>query len=60
MAITKGRSSLSGTTSTLKVGDTAPPVVLPAHNADAPWNLAHAKGTSNVVLAFFPFAFTPV
>ena len=60
MAITKGRSSLASSTATLKVGDTAPALVLPAHNADTPWNLADAAGTSKVVLAFFPFAFTPV
>jgi peroxiredoxin len=60
MAITKGRTSVSGTTSTLKVGDPAPAITLPAHNADEPWSLAAAHGSSNVVLAFFPFAFTPV
>jgi peroxiredoxin len=60
MAITKGRSSVSGTTPTLKVGDAAPAISLPAHNADEPWTLASARGTSNVVLAFYPFAFTPV
>ena len=60
MAIAKGRSSVAGSTSTLKVGDAAPAIVLPAHNADAKWDLTAARGTSNVVLAFFPFAFTPV
>jgi peroxiredoxin (alkyl hydroperoxide reductase subunit C) len=60
MAIAKGRTSVAASTSTLSVGDAAPPLVLPAHNADTPWNLADAKGKSNVVLAFFPFAFTPV
>ena len=40
-------------------GAPAPPIVLPAHNADQPWNLADARGSS-VVLAFFPFAFTAV
>ncbi len=60
MAISKGRTSIAGSTSTLSVGDVAPALILPAHNGDAPWNLADAKGSSNVVLAFFPFAFTPV
>ncbi len=60
MAIAKGRTSTSGTTSTLKVGDHAPAITLPAHNADTPWNLADAAGKTHVVLAFFPFAFTPV
>jgi peroxiredoxin (alkyl hydroperoxide reductase subunit C) len=60
VAITKGRTSVADRTSTLAVGGAAPPLVLPAHNAEAPWNLADAKGKSNVVLAFFPFAFTPV
>ena len=60
VAITKGRTSVAGSTPTLSVGDAAPALILPAHNADQPWNLADAKGKSNVVLAFFPFAFTPV
>jgi peroxiredoxin len=60
VAITKGRTSVAGGTATLKVGDAAPAIVLPAHNAETPWSLADALGTSNVVVAFFPFAFTPV
>ncbi len=60
MAITKGRTSVAGSTTTLKVGDPAPAIVLPAHNLDQPWSLADARGKSKVVLAFFPFAFTPV
>lgn len=60
MAVAKGRTSVSNRTATLAVGDVAPAIVLPAHNSEAPWNLADARGSSNVVLAFFPFAFTPV
>ncbi len=60
VAITKGRTSTASSTATLNVGDPAPAIVLPAHNAEQPWSLADAKGKSNVVLAFFPFAFTPV
>ena len=60
MAIAKGRTSTADRTTTLSVGDEAPPIVLPAHNADVPWSLADARGSSIVVLAFYPFAFTPV
>ncbi len=60
MAIAKGRTSVAARTATIAVGDVAPAIVLPAHNADRPWSLAEARGTSNVVLAFYPFAFTPV
>jgi peroxiredoxin len=60
VAINKGRTSTGSSTSTLAVGDAAPAIVLPAHNAEKPWSLADAKGKSKVVLAFFPFAFTPV
>jgi peroxiredoxin len=59
VAVAKGRTSVADRTSTLKVGDTAPAITLPAHNADTPWSLADAKGRSNVLLAFFPFAYTP-
>ncbi len=60
VSIAKGRTSIAGSTATLSVGDPAPPIVLPAHNAEQPWSLADAKGVCNIVLAFFPFAFTPV
>ncbi len=60
MAIAKGRTSVAGRTATLAVGDVAPPIVLPAHNAGRHWSLADARGISNVVVAFYPFAFTPV
>jgi peroxiredoxin len=61
MAITKGRKSTGNATSTLKVGDVAPDFALKAHNGDAnsPWKLSDQRG-KNVILAFYPFAFTPV
>ena len=43
----------------LKVGDTAPDFTLPDNNGK-PVHLADYKGKKNVVLAFFPAAFTPV
>jgi glutaredoxin-dependent peroxiredoxin len=43
----------------LKVGDVAPDFELKAHNSDKAWKLSENRG-KNVVLAFFPFAFTPV
>jgi peroxiredoxin len=41
------------------VGDTAPDFTLAVHNSDEKWTLSSMKG-KNVVLAFYPFAFTPV
>ena len=58
MAVAKGRNSTASSTSTLKVGDAAPDFSLKAHNADAPWTLSEQRGKKNVVLAFYPFAFT--
>ena len=58
MAVVKGRTSTASSTSTLKVGDVAPDFELKAHNSDKAWKLSENRG-KNVVLAFFPFAFTP-
>ena len=58
MAIAKGRTSSADHTATVKVGDPAPDFTLPSH-AGEPFSLAAAKG-KNVVIAFYPFAFTPV
>jgi peroxiredoxin len=58
MAIPKGRTSNAASTPTLKVGDPAPDFTLGSHKGE-PWSLAAAKG-GNVVVAFYPFAFTPV
>ena len=59
MAVTKGRKSVANQTKTLKVGDKAPEIELQAHNSDQKWRLSDQKG-KNVVIAFYPFAFTPV
>jgi len=59
MAVAKGRTSSADRTSTLKVGDVAPDFELKATNSDTPWKLSDHRG-KNVVIAFFPFSFTPV
>lgn len=59
MAVAKGRTSLADRTSTLKMGDVAPDFELKPHNSDKMWKLSDQRGKSNVVLAFFPAAFTP-
>lgn len=59
MAITKGRSSSANSTPTLKIGDRAPEIELGSHNSEERWKLSSLKG-KNVVLAFYPFAFTAV
>lgn len=59
MAITKGRTSTANRTSTLQVGAQAPDFELESHQ-DTKWRLSNAKGKNNVVLVFYPFAFTPV
>lgn len=58
MPIAKGRTSRASETPTLKVGDPAPDITLPSHLGDT-WSLSDARG-SNVVVAFYPFAFTGV
>ena len=59
MAVTKGRKSTANVTSTLKVGDKAPEIALRSHLSDEVWTLSSMIG-KNVVLAFYPFAFTAV
>ena len=59
MAINKGRTSTAGKTATLQVGSAAPDFELDSHQ-DKKWRLSDAKGKQNVVLVFYPFAFTPV
>ncbi len=46
-------------TNELKVGDEAPDFTLPSHQ-DSEVTLSSFKGNKNVVLAFYPVAFTPV
>ena len=58
MAVTKGRKSQGSSTSTLKAGDAAPDFALTTHTGET-WKLSDCRG-KNVVLAFYPFAFTPV
>ena len=57
MAIAKGRNSTAGSTPTLKVGDPAPDFELKSHTGDT-FRLSDVKGKQNVVLAFYPFAFS--
>ncbi len=59
MAVAKGRKSLANATKTLKVGDVAPEINLKSHTGEE-FKLSNVKGKKNVVVAFFPFAFTPV
>jgi peroxiredoxin (alkyl hydroperoxide reductase subunit C) len=42
----------------LQVGDAAPEIELKTH-AGADWKLSAFRGKKNVVLAFYPFAFSP-
>jgi peroxiredoxin len=59
MAVKKGRTSTAGKTATLEVGSPAPDFELEGHNGER-WRLSDQKGKTHVVLAFYPFAFTPV
>ncbi|GAC1542186.1 MAG: hypothetical protein NVS2B17_20430 [Candidatus Velthaea sp.] len=58
MAETKGRRSTADRTSTLSVGDKAPDFALGRHNSSDPWKLSDQAGKANVVIAFYPFAFS--
>ena len=59
MAVTKGRTSVADATKTLKVGDTAPDFTLARHNGEDVWRLSDQRGKKNVVISFYPFAFSP-
>ena len=59
MAVTKGRTSTAGKTATLEVGASAPDFELESHLGEK-WRLSDQKGKNHVVIAFYPFAFTPV
>lgn len=56
--------SVASETKTLKVGDVAPDFTLPVANKDSvgynKFTLSDYRGKKNVVLVFYPFAFTPV
>jgi peroxiredoxin len=58
MAIEKGRTSRASATPTLKVGDPAPDFTLGSHTGEE-FTLSEKRGR-NVVIAFYPFAFTGV
>jgi peroxiredoxin (alkyl hydroperoxide reductase subunit C) len=53
-----GRTSLADSTKTLRAGDPAPDFELKTHTGET-WKLSDRKGKANVVLAFYPFAFSP-
>ena len=55
--VQKGRTSLADRTPTLAVGDEAPDFELRTHSGDT-FRLSELRGKKNVVLAFYPFAFT--
>ncbi len=59
MAVTKGRTSTAGKTATLEVGAKAPDFELESHRGEK-WRLSDQRGKNHVVIAFYPFAFTPV
>ncbi len=59
MAVQKGRTSTANRTSTLEAGAPAPDFELESHSGTH-WRLSDQKGKHNVVVAFYPFAFTPV
>jgi peroxiredoxin len=59
MSIRKGSTSIARETATLKVGDEAPDFSLKSHLGDKS-RLRDVRGKKNVVMVFFPLAFTPV
>ncbi len=59
MAVIKGHTSKGDSTPTLKVGDMAPDFSL-ADQSNNRISLADMRGKKNVVLVFYPAAFTPV
>lgn len=59
MAVNKGRTSKANRTATLEAGAQAPDFELESHQGER-WRLSDRKGKQNVVIAFYPFAFTPV
>ena len=59
MAVTKGRKSTANQTPTVKVGDQASDFELKAHDGST-FRLSDQRGKRNVMIAFYPFAFTPV
>lgn len=67
MSVPSGRTKKATQTTTLEVGDEAPDFSLPTHlgqrigaSSDARFTLSDYRGRKNVVIVFFPLAFTPV
>ena len=56
MSVSTGRTSLAAETPTVKGGDPAPDFTL-SSQAGEEFHLADKRGT-NVVIAFYPFAFS--
>ena len=59
MSVTKGRTTVADATKTLKVGDEAPDFSLARHNGEEVWRLRDQHGKKNVLISFYPFAFSP-
>lgn len=59
MPVQKGHTSIARETPKLKVGDEAPDFELKSH-LGGKFKLSDLRGKNNVVIAFFPLAFTPV
>ncbi len=57
--VPKGHTSIARETPKLAVGDRAPDFELKSH-LGGDFRLSELRGKKNVVLAFFPLAFTPV
>lgn len=57
--VSKGVKSVADHTSTLKVGDTAPDFELKSHTGEMV-RLSQYRGQRNVMIAFYPLAWTPV
>jgi peroxiredoxin len=58
MSVNFGRSSQASRTATLSVGDAAPDFEL-LDRSGTSWKLSDRRGSANVVIAFYPFAFSP-
>jgi peroxiredoxin len=56
MSVITGRTSLAAETPNVKIGDPAPDFTLTSHTGEE-FHLADKRGT-NVVIAFYPFAFS--
>lgn len=57
--VRKGHTSIARETPKLKIGEAAPDFTLASHLGDE-FKLSDWRGRKNVVITFFPLAFTPV